>query len=124
MDEIIESSGLYFLKDIGFEERTENRFFQKYPLILNNEARFLVILGPSVESPVHNHAKENMTETHLLFYGSGRFEIYDDKGEVKRKVKLQRGRFHEPFSTPEHSPQHKYVAGPEGSICLALEVYD
>ena len=123
-EELIKKSGLSFLKGIDFEEQTPGRFFQKEKLNLGQGFRqFYVILGPNIESPIHNHAGQNMSETHMLLYGEGKFIIYDDKGRENQQLVLDKGKFHQIFSTTTKSPDHKYIAGPEGSITLALEKY-
>jgi hypothetical protein len=122
LEEFIKKSGLLFLLEIEFSEKTEGRFFQKQKKELKDGGKcFYVVLLPNVESPVHNHAGQNMSETHQLLFGSGKFVVYDADG--KREIELERNIPHPVFSTPEHSPDHKYVAGPEGSIVLALEQY-
>lgn len=124
LEEMIAESGLEFLSRIDFEEPTPGRFFQKRKVNIGNGlVQFYVVLGPNIESPVHNHAGQNMTETHLLLHGSGEFVIYDQQGEPEREVELVRGIFHEKFSTATQTPDHKYIAGPQGSICLASEEY-
>ena len=118
-EEIINKSGLDFLRDINFVEKSEGRFFQKRKEDLGEGLKqFYVILLPRVESPVHDHKNENMMETHLLLYGSGRFVVY---GGNERILKLKKGKFHPVFTTPNFSPRHKYIAGQKGSICLVLE---
>lgn len=116
---IIKKSGLDFLEEVDFEEKSKGRFFQKEKTEMGNLKFFYVILGPNVESPVHNHKGENMEEAHLLLYGSGKFIIYPEEKELK----LKKGKFHPIFSSKDHTPDHKYVAGPEGSVCLALEIH-
>lgn len=117
--QLIKKSGLTFLENLEFEEKNKGRFFQKDKIDLGNRLKyFYVILGPNVESPIHNHKGENVDETHLLLYGSGKFVIYDD---TERELKLEIGKFHPIFSTINSFPNHKYVAGSEGSIVLALE---
>ena len=117
--EMIRKSGLDFLKNIEFEEMGKGRFFQKEKIYLGKGLRqFYVILGPNVESPIHNHQGENMDEIHLLLYGSGKFVIY---GDIERVIELEIGKFHPIFSTQTSTPNHKYIAGSDGSICLALE---
>ncbi|MEE9525437.1 MAG: hypothetical protein V3V78_02405 [Candidatus Woesearchaeota archaeon] len=117
--EMIAKSRLDFLKDIEFEEITSGRFFQKDKIDLGNGLKqFYVILGPNVESPIHNHKGENMDEKHLLLYGSGKFIIYEAN---EKELELEKGVFHPIFSTQTYSPDHKYIAGKEGSICLVLE---
>lgn len=119
LTEMIRKSGLNFLKSIEFEERSPGRFFQKEKIDLENGMKqFYVILGPNIESPIHNHKGEEMDETHLLLYGSGKFIIY---GDNERELELEIGKFHPIFSTQTSTPNHKYIAGSEGSICLALE---
>ena len=119
LTEIIEESKLDFLKNIEFEEKTPGRYFQKEKINLGNGYKqFYVVLGPNIESPIHNHKGENMVETHLLLYGSGKFIIYEDS---LRELKLKLGDFHEIFSTESTCPDHKYIAGSKGSVCLALE---
>lgn len=120
LQEIIRKSNLDFLKDINFAEITPGRFFQKEKIDLGGGLRqFIVVLAPGVESPVHNHAGQNMEETHMLLWGSGKFLIYEN-GVVKELI-LEKGKFHKIFTTPSYAPDHKYVAGPEGSITIALE---
>lgn len=121
--EMIGRSGLDFLKNIEFEEKSEGRFFQKEKIDLGNGLRhFYVILCPNVESPIHNHQGENMDETHLLLYGSGKFVIYGGGSSGgQSELELEIGKFHPIFSTQTSTPNHKYIAGPNGSICLALE---
>jgi len=121
---MIKKSGLDFLKDVEFERVTKGRFFEKEKTDMGNGLRqFFVILGPHIESPIHHHRGQGVAETHLLLYGSGTFIIYDKKGHVEREMKLERGIFHRIFSNAAFSPDHKYVAGPDGSIVLALEKY-
>ena len=83
--------------------------------------QFFVVLEPNVESPVHNHKGQNMEETHLLLYGSGKFIVYDENNKPKREIVCEKGKLHEIFSTVTETPNHKYVAGPEGSIAMAFE---
>ena len=119
IDKIIKKSGLLFLKNIEFEEKTLGRYFQKNKIDIGNGLKyFYVLLGPNTESPVHNHKNEDMEETHLLLFGSGKFIIY---GEEEKEINLELGKFHRVFSTFDNAPNHKYIAGPEGSITLALE---
>jgi hypothetical protein len=124
LSKMIEQSGLNFLNNIEFEEKSPGRFFQRKKIELGSGIKqFYVILGPYAESPVHNHSGENMDETHLLLCGSGKFIIYNEHGEIAEEMKLELGKFHKKFSTAISSPNHKYIAGPEGSICLASEKY-
>lgn len=120
LENILDKSGLDYLHKEDFEEKTPGRFFQKEKVDLGNGLKqFIVVLGPNIKSPIHNHQGENLTETHLLLWGSGRFIIYED-GEESELI-LEKGKFHEIFTTPLKNPDHKYIAGPEGSITLALE---
>ena len=120
--EIIAKSRIDFLNSLYFEEKTPGRFFQKEKVDLGEGfKKFIVILGPNMESPIHDHIGQRMTETHLLLYGEGKFIIYNKDGSINREVHLKKDQFHEIFSTSENSPKHKYVAGHEGSITLALE---
>lgn len=122
LKDIIERSRIGFLTRVEFEKVSEGRYFQKEKIIMGSGFdQFYVILLPNAESPIHNHTEDRIEETHLLLYGSGKFEIYDDKGDVIRELELKRGEFHEVFSNRERHPNHKFIAGPEGSICLALE---
>jgi len=119
---IIQKSGLNFLKNIEFEEITKGRYFQKEKINLGNSLKqFYVILAPNIESPIHTHKGQNIEETHLLLYGSGKFIIYDLHNNPEHEIVLFKGQFHKIFSAPEFTPLHKYVAGSEGSITLALE---
>ena len=121
LEKIISESGLNFLKNIDFEEKTPGRFFQKEKIDLGNGWRqFYVILLPNVESPTHNHSKERFIETHLLLFGEGKFIIY--KEHTKQEVNLEVGKFHKVFSDLKNNPKHKYIAGKQGSITLALEI--
>ena len=121
---IISRSKLGFLKKIEFTEITPGRFFQKTKIDLGNGwKQFFVILGPNIESPMHNHENQNMEETHMLLYGSGKFVIYDKDSKQKELI-LSPGEFHEIFSTFNNSPNHKYIAGPKGSVTLTLEHFD
>jgi len=120
--EIIAKPELSFLNGIEFEEKTPGRFFQKEKVDMGNGFKqFIVILGPNIESPIHNHTGQNMAETHLLLYGEGKFIIYNEDGSVNGVLNLKQGEFHETFSDEKVSPNHKYIAGPKGSITLALE---
>ncbi|HLX55126.1 MAG TPA: hypothetical protein VKR58_14365, partial [Aquella sp.] len=104
-----------------FEEKTPGRFFQKEKVELGEGFKqFIVIHCPSNESPIHNHQDDNMLETHLLIWGSGKFVIYD-KGKPIKELPLIKGKFHEIFSNIQNNPDHKYVTGAEGSVTLALE---
>jgi hypothetical protein len=124
LESIIEKSGLDFLRRIEFEQVTPGRYFQKEKTDIGNGCKmFFVVLGPNVESPVHNHAGQNMEETHLLLYGSGKFILYVDKNRPLKKFVLEEGKFHKPFSTKSETPDHQYVAGSRGSITLAIESY-
>jgi len=119
---LIAESGLDFLKEIEFIEKSPGRYFQKEKIGLENGMRqFYVILAPNAQSPIHNHIGENMDETHILIHGSGKFLIYDNEGNIKKELELKKGEFHPIFSTPSESPNHRYIAGPKGSITLALE---
>jgi hypothetical protein len=120
---MIGASGLKFLEDVAFDERTPGRYFQREKTDVGHGFRqFYVILAPGVESPVHDHVGDTMTETHLLLYGGGKFILYDEEGGETETVPLEIGTFHPIFSTQEETPKHKYVADPElGSITLALE---
>jgi len=122
LEKLIRRSGLDFLMNLQLSEKTPGRIFsEKFG---GGKIRFFyVVLLPGVESPIHNHAGENMDETHMLLHGSGRFYVYNQEGEMEQKINLRKGRFHGVFSTREFTPNHKYVAGPEGSVTLALERY-
>ncbi len=121
LKKILSKAHLDFLQKIAFTEITPGRFFQKEKIDLGNGYKqFFVVLGPNVESPVHNHKGQNMEETHLLFYGSGKFIVY---GEEIEEVNLEMSKFHKIFNTKDKTPDHKYIAGPQGSITLALEKY-
>jgi len=121
LEEMIESSEMVFLRGLKFEEVSPGRHFSQKIDLGNGWTQFYVVLGPNAESPVHNHAGENMEETHVLQYGAGSFFIYDGTGEISRVIILKKGEPHEIFSTPSETPNHKYVAGPKGSITIALE---
>ncbi|NTV40743.1 MAG: hypothetical protein HGA61_00510 [Candidatus Moranbacteria bacterium] len=123
LKEILEKSRLSFLDADDFEERTPGRFFQKKKIQISERIQqFYVVLAPGIESPVHDHKGECLTEMHLLLYGGGKFEIFDDSGNIVRTVELEIGTFHPIFSTPTQTPKHKYVADLNlGSITLALE---
>lgn len=125
LNEMIRKSGLRYLDGLTFEERSPGRYFQREKTDLGHGFRQMyVILAPGVESPIHDHRGEGMTETHLLLYGGGTFIMYDDEGNETGTVLLEIGTFHPVFSTPETTPRHKYVADPyQGSITLALENY-
>ncbi len=113
---------LDFLQNIEFIEVTPGRFFQKEKIDLGNGYKqFFVVLGPNIESPIHNHKGQKMEETHLLLYGSGKFLIY--RGGGIEEIILEKGKFHKIFSDQANCPDHKYIAGKEGSITLALEKY-
>jgi hypothetical protein len=56
-----------------------------------------------------------------LLYGSGEFIVFDKEGKVEEAPELCKGEFHRIFSTNSATPNHKYVAGPDGSILLAFE---
>jgi len=121
LESLIEKSGHLYLKKLEFNELTPGRFFSKRVIDFGNGWKhFFVVLGPNVESPIHNHSGQNMAETHYLIYGSGKFIVYGDN-KPKLEIVLQKGRLHEIFSTPHFTPNHKYVAGPEGSITMAFE---
>ncbi|MCC6447446.1 MAG: hypothetical protein IT215_02020 [Chitinophagaceae bacterium] len=123
LNKIIEDSKLNFLNNIEFIEKTPGRYFQKNKtLISDNEYQFYVVLGPNVESPIHNHVGQNMEETHKLLYGSGKFIIYRDNGKTEQ-LELKLNEFHPIFSDMQNTPDHKYIAGPKGSVTLALEKY-
>jgi hypothetical protein len=124
LEEMIEKSGLHFLRNAEFTEMTKGRYFQKEKRDIGSAFKqFYVILGANIESPVHNHKGADMLETHLLLYGSGKLVIYDKEGEVQEELELCRGEFHRIFSTKSETPNHKYVAGPDGSILLAFEMH-
>jgi len=120
LDDMVRKSGLLFLEGIRFDEVSKGRFFSPMEDLGNGWRQFYVVLEPSVEGPIHNHAGQRMEETHLLLYGSGKFIVYDCD-VPKREIVLVLGRFHEVFSTATQTPDHKYVAGADGSITLALE---
>ena len=107
------------LSENDFEEITPGRWFEKKRRVQEGVYEFFVVLGPNKESPVHNHKGEDMAETHQLREGSGKFEIYDKNGEITEVLELVQGVFHKIFSTADTTPDHKYIAGPMGSICLA-----
>lgn len=122
LETMLIEAGITFLGPSDFEERTPGRYFQKRQTDLGYGFRqFYVVLGPGVESPIHDHVGERLTETHLLLYGGGTFLLYDEDGKESGVMVLERGRFHPIFSTPDTTPRHKYVADPEmGSVTLAL----
>ena len=121
LEKIIDDSGFKFLKNITFEEVTPGRFFQKEKIDLGNGLRyFYVILMPNIESPIHDHSKEKIIETHQLLFGDGKFIIYENNN--KQEINLELDNFHKVFSNFENTPKHKYVAGKKGSITLAIEI--
>jgi hypothetical protein len=121
LQKMIGASGMSFLSNIEFEEKSPGRFFQKRKISLNDRSEsFYVVLCPGVESPVHNHTGEELEETHVLLYGSGKFIIYNNEGS-ERELVLEKRVFHPIFSTAFYSPDHKYIAGSDGSICIAFE---
>lgn len=120
IEDIIKKSKLDFLNEIKFVEKTPGRFFQEQKTDIGNGwYQFYVILGPNIESPIHNHNGQNMEETHMLLWGSGKFIIYSPQKETE--LILRKNEFHKIFSTKNITPDHKYVAGQEGSVTLALE---
>ena len=120
---MLEEPELSYLRDFEFQKMGEGRYFERNREIHNRESEFFVVLGPNSESPIHNHKGGNFSETHILRYGSGKFFIYDSKGIVMEEMVLRYDEKHPIFSTPEYSPNHKFVAGPWGCVLHAFEVY-
>jgi hypothetical protein len=104
---------------LTFRQVTQGRYFSERKHC-DNIAEFYVVLEPNVKGPVHNHAGQNIEETHVLLYGSGKFIIYRD-GLPVRELPLEQGVPHEIFSTPKEAPDHQFVAGPEGAVLMAFE---
>jgi len=102
-----------------FRQVTPGRYFSERKHC-DSITEFYVVLEPNVKGPVHNHAGQNMEETHVLLYGAGRFVIYKD-GKPARELPLEIGVPHEIFSTPKETPDHQLVAGPEGAVLMAFE---
>ena len=59
VSDMITESGLDFLNTVAFEQITKGRFFQREKIDLGHgRKQFYVILGPNIESPIHDHVEK------------------------------------------------------------------
>ncbi|MEI6731773.1 MAG: hypothetical protein WCK90_03780 [archaeon] len=123
LQKLITEAKMPYLANLQWNEETLGRHFSEKRSPMKNIRTFWAALEPNVNSPIHNHRLDFMCETHILVHGSGKFIIYDPDGKSARNIQLIKGIPHEVFSNYIIHPDHQYIAGEEGSICLAFEYH-